>query len=101
MPAPEAGCLLCGSTWGDYYEEIDGKREFFCCDICALQYRAILEEARRFGEGGSVQALEIVGDRRGRTVRVRYRSGRSLRFWVAFNALGGLRATRSLGDDLA
>ncbi|MCI4369568.1 MAG: TA0938 family protein, partial [Thermoplasmata archaeon] len=44
--------MLCGSTWGDYYEEIDGKREFFCCDICALQYRAILEEARRFGEGG-------------------------------------------------
>ncbi len=31
----EAGCALCGSTWGNYWREVEGANRFFCCSLCA------------------------------------------------------------------
>jgi len=32
----DSGCALCGATWGNYYEEIDGEKLFFAAK-CVLQ----------------------------------------------------------------
>jgi hypothetical protein len=34
-------CALCGETWGEWPEEVEGRRLNFCCDACAHAYRAI------------------------------------------------------------
>lgn len=31
----EAGCALCGSSWGNYWRETEGANRFFCCSLCA------------------------------------------------------------------
>ncbi len=31
----DAGCALCGSTWGNYWREVEGANRFFCCSLCA------------------------------------------------------------------
>lgn len=31
----EAGCALCGSSWGNYWRTVEGANRFFCCSLCA------------------------------------------------------------------
>lgn len=31
----DAGCALCGSSWGNYWRETEGANRFFCCSLCA------------------------------------------------------------------
>ena len=31
----DAGCALCGSSWGNYWREVEGANRFFCCSLCA------------------------------------------------------------------
>lgn len=90
MEPPQAGCALCKATWGNYWEEVDGRRLFFCCEVCARQYRTIIEEAKRRKGWGSVDALEIHGDHRGRTCTA-IRGPDSYRFTVSFFDDGNLR----------
>ena len=55
----DTGCALCGSTWGDYYEEIDGQRLFFCCNLCAKGFTNIAEGIK--GAWGPFEVLTIDG----------------------------------------
>jgi hypothetical protein len=32
---------------GDYWEEIEGQRMFFCCDICAIEFRNMIDEIKK------------------------------------------------------
>ncbi|MHB8584506.1 MAG: TA0938 family protein [Thermoplasmatota archaeon] len=34
----EAGCALCGSSWGNYWQVVEGTNLFFCCSICGAAY---------------------------------------------------------------
>ena len=43
----EAGCALCGSSWGNWWEEAEGKRLFFCCSICAVAYQDAIRHVKR------------------------------------------------------
>jgi Ta0938 len=86
----QTGCALCGATWGDYWVDVDGKKLFFCCDVCATDYRTILAEAKKRKGWASVDNLEMEGDRRGRTCTVTF--GReSYRFMISFFDDGRLR----------
>lgn len=87
---PKAGCALCGATWGDYWDEVEGKKLFFCCDVCAKQYKAVLAEAKRRTGWDSLDSLEVHGDYRGRTCRVT-RGADSREFLIAFDEDGALR----------
>lgn len=40
---PREGCALCGSTWGDHWEAIEGVERFFCCSVCAAAYGNLVE----------------------------------------------------------
>ena len=86
----DRGCVLCGATWGDYWEEVDGKKLFFCCGVCATDYKTILAEAKKRKGWASMDRLEMEGDRRGRTCTVTL--GReSYRFMISFFDDGRLR----------
>ena len=84
------GCAICDSTWGNVWEEVEGQRMFFCCDLCHLQFRGLLERIKRDTGWNRIDALEVAGDRRGRTGVAT--SGRQVaRFTFAFNSEGALR----------
>lgn len=84
------GCAICDSTWGNVWEEVEGERRFFCCAVCAAQFKALLGRLRERTGWERIDALEISGDRRGRTV-VAARGEERFRCAVAFNAQGEIR----------
>jgi putative zinc binding protein len=83
------GCAICNSTWGNVWAEIEGERTFFCCDLCAAQYRSLIGRVKQETGWPTIDSLAIAGDRRGRTCDVA--SGdRTARFAFAFTSEGGL-----------
>jgi len=98
MGQRQAGCALCNATWGDYWEEVDGKRLFFCCEVCARQYETILVEAKRMTGWSSVDGLEMRGDYRGRECTVS-KGSRSHRFMISFFDDGKVRTVLDLGVE--
>jgi putative zinc binding protein len=90
MSSRAAGCTICGATWGDYWEEVDGKKFFFCCEVCAKQYRNLLDEVKIRTRWDSVDALEMEGDYRGRVCRAS-RGSDSFKFLVNFFENGDVR----------
>jgi hypothetical protein len=90
MGEPRVGCALCGATWGDYWEEIEGKNLFFCCDVCAKQYKSILTETKKRTGWSSVEGLEMQGDHRGRVCKVT-RGAESFTFMISFFDDGKVR----------
>ena len=83
------GCAICNSTWGNVWAEVDGERLFFCCDLCVVQYRALIERIRQETGWSEIDAIEITGDRRGRTCTVVSGEARAA-FTFAFNPEGHL-----------
>jgi len=84
------GCAICDSTWGNVWEEVEGERMFFCCDLCRVQFRGLVDRIKRETGWERIDALEVTGDRRGRTCAAT--SGSEVaRFAFAFNSEGRLR----------
>jgi hypothetical protein len=96
----QAGCALCNATWGNYWEEVDGKNLFFCCEVCARQYKTIIGEAKRRKGWDSVDSLEMQGDYRGRTCKVTHGSD-AYRFTVSFFDDGRPRTFLDLDEGQA
>lgn len=90
MKVNYAGCAICDSTWGDLWEEVDGERLFFCCDLCVTQFRGLVDRIKTVNGWDHIDTLEIAGDRRGRTCRARSGPAEA-RFGFAFNSEGRLR----------
>jgi Ta0938 len=90
MDPPPEGCRWCGSTWGDVWEEVEGRRDFFCCGLCASEWRTLLGAIRRATRWPSVDRVELQGGRWGRGGRA-YRGAEQLEFRVVFTPEGRLR----------
>lgn len=84
------GCAICDSTWGNLWENVEGQRFFFCCDLCVLQFRSLVDRIKKEAGWDRIDSLDIAGDRRGRSCRA-VSSGESANFAFAFNSEGGLR----------
>ena len=91
-----AGCAICDSTWGNLWEDVDGERTFFCCPICAVQFRRLVERIKRETGWARIEDLEIAGDRRGRTCVARSED-RTVRVRFAFNPEGELLRFERVG----
>nr|WP_297215601.1 TA0938 family protein [Thermoplasma sp.] len=78
------GCALCGATWGDHHEEMFGEDLFFCCDICAAEFRNMIEKALQNTPINKIDELRINGNYRdGRHVVINNEKN-SLSFYVKF-----------------
>lgn len=93
--ADPSGCPICGSTWGDHWEEVDGTRTFFCCSICARQYLGLRERIRLSTGWPRLDRLVIEGDRRGRLCEATFGAQR-FRCRVAFDPSGEIRLFEGL-----
>ena len=86
----EKGCALCGSTWGDYYEEVEGERLFFCCDICAKEFKNMIKEVKVRTKWDKIDEIEIKGNfYTGRNCKVRSK-GWVYSFYVRFTDEGDI-----------
>jgi len=83
------GCAICGSTWGNVWAEVEGERLFFCCELCAVQYRGLIDRIKQETGWETIDSIDIAGDRRGRTCSVRG-GDREARFLFTFNSEGHL-----------
>lgn len=84
------GCAICDSTWGNVWEKVEGTRLFFCCSLCALQFRGLVERIKASTGWTRIDTIEIRGDRSGRTCRAGWKSS-TAEFSFAFNSEGKLR----------
>ncbi len=89
MKVPKEGCVICEASWGNYWAEIDGQRMFFCCDICANEFRNMVEEVKRRTGWKSIDEIKMTGDYRGRTCTAQSH-GSEYRFHVRFDSKGNL-----------
>jgi putative zinc binding protein len=94
------GCAICNSTWGNVWAEVEGERLFFCCDLCVVQYRHLIERIKRETGWSQIESIEIAGDRRGRTCEVVSGEARS-RFAFSFDPEGKLLRFVPSGDSVA
>jgi hypothetical protein len=85
-----AACAICDSSWGNLWEEVEGTRLFFCCEVCLVQFRNLVDRIKAETGWGTIDGVTIAGDRRGRTC-VAQRGAETYRCRVAFNAQGALR----------
>lgn len=99
MDPPTEGCPLCGSTWGNHWQDVDGASTFFCCELCAREWLAIRAEvARRTGWDG-IDRLSVEGNRWGRTGRAVHGDA-AYEFSFAFTPEGRLRRFAAVATDV-
>ncbi|BFH73013.1 TA0938 family protein [Sulfurisphaera javensis] len=92
----ETGCALCGATWGEYYEEIEGQRLFFCCDFCALEFKNMINEVKKRTCWERIDELTINGNYyTGRTCIAKHNE-KEYKFYVKFNEEGEIGTFKEL-----
>ena len=91
MDVPKEGCALCGATWGDYWAEVDGRKLFFCCDICARQYVNIVGEVKKRTGWAKLGDIKMEGNYRGR-ICTAFSGAESIRFMISFFENGDVRS---------
>ena len=89
------GCAICGSTWGNYWAEVEGEKMFFCCDICFIQFRNMINEVKRRTNWRTVDEIKIEGDYRGRECVARLENN-SYWFFVSFKSNGEIHRFNDL-----
>ena len=90
MKVPE-GCAICRSTWGNYWAEVEGQRMFFCCEICEVEFRNMIDEIKRRTGWKTIDEIEIAGDTRRRNCMAKS-DGLTYRFQIRFNSRGEIGA---------
>jgi hypothetical protein len=94
------GCAICNSTWGNVWAEVEGERLFFCCDLCVVQYRGLIDRIKQDTGWSQIDSMELAGDRRGRTCEVASGDAKE-RFVFAFNSEGGILRFQRAGPTPA
>jgi hypothetical protein len=85
------GCAICESTWGDYWEEVEGQRMFFCCEICAVQFKNMINEVKKRTGWESIGEIKIRGDYRGREVTALRNDSSAYKFLIRFGSKGEIQ----------
>jgi hypothetical protein len=83
------GCVTCGATWGDYWEEVGGQRMFFCCDVCAAEFKNLVKGVKDRTGWNEIDEIQMEGSYRGRLCSARRLDG-SYEFFVRFGDDGGV-----------
>ncbi|MFW9777800.1 MAG: TA0938 family protein [Candidatus Heimdallarchaeota archaeon] len=87
MKARKDGCALCGSTWGNFWFEIEGINRFFCCKVCAQSFKSLLRSIKESTGWPHITRLEISGDVYQRAVLAGFDEEEAL-FTVSFTSSG-------------
>ncbi len=60
---------------------------FFCCELCEIEFRNMIEEVKRRTGWKTIDEIEIAGDTRGRECTPTL-NGKPYRFQISFNSRG-------------
>jgi len=88
LKVPE-GCAICQSTWGDYWAEVEGQRMFFCCELCEIEFRNMIQQIKQRTGWQQIDEVQIMGDHRGRECTALSKNN-AYRFFIRFNSQGGI-----------
>jgi len=91
LRVPEKGCTLCEATWGDYWEDVEEQRMFFCCDICAVEFKNMIREVKNHTGWKSIDEIKMTGDYRGRDC-IALRNSEKYSFFIRFGSRGQVEA---------
>ena len=81
----DAGCALCGSSWGNYWRETEGANRFFCCSLCADAWENAVAKVKETSGWPRVDFL-FLDEQRGNEADGRARcADREVRFFLAGN----------------
>jgi hypothetical protein len=81
----DAGCALCGSSWGNYWRVTEGVNRFFCCSLCADAWENAVAKVKERTGWPRVDFL-FLDDMRGLEADGRARHGdQEVRFFLAGN----------------
>jgi hypothetical protein len=89
LKLPEEGCVLCEATWGNYWAEVERQRMFFCCDICEIEFRNMVNEVKRRTGWKKIDEIKITGDHRGRQC-IAIGGNNSFHFFIRFDSQGAI-----------
>ena len=53
---------MCDATWGEHWDEVDGQRMLFCCDICAAAFKNMISAVKKANSWSRVDSLHIAGN---------------------------------------
>ncbi len=90
MKVQKDGCVICGSTWGDYWREIQGQRMFFCCDVCANEFSSMVSEVKKKTGWKTIDEIKMEGNYRGRVCEA-LSGSQSYVFFISFADDGSVR----------
>lgn len=86
-----SGCAICDSTWGGVVAEVEREEIFFCCAVCETQFRGLVDRVKSETGWPRIDAVEVAGDRRGRSCSATY-DGERLSFFIVFGVDGEVRS---------
>ena len=78
------GCALCDATCGEYWEEVEGQKMLFCCNICAAAFRNMVEAVKRANKWNGIDSLQITGNNISGRKCVATSSGSDFHYYVKF-----------------
>ncbi len=97
MKVHEQGCALCEATWGNYWAEVYGQKLFFCCEICAIQFKNMVNEVKRRTGWKNIEEIKIRGDYTGRECTA-LTEDYSYRFFIMFDSKGEIQTFAERND---
>ncbi len=90
MKVPE-GCAICQSTWGNYWAEVEGQKMFFCCELCEIEFKNMIQEVKKRTGWKSIDEIQIAGGTRGRQCKA-LSNGKAYSYQIRFNPQGAIAA---------
>jgi len=89
------GCAICESTWGNYWAEVEGQKMFFCCEICEVEFRNMVEEVKRRTGWKTIDEVRITGDQKGRECTA-LSGPQAFRYFIRFSSQGAIYTFREM-----
>ena len=88
-------CLICDSEWGNYWFEINEESIFFCCEICAMQYKNLHNTIQNEIGTKEFKILKMGGNTFRRSCEFQDKNGTIRNIEFRFNSKGNLNRLKS------
>ena len=84
-------CELCGSEWGDHWETVNSENLKFCCEICAIEYKNLIDSIDEDVKDNFDKIISITGNKYERICNVKLKENGVAQYRFNFNSIGELR----------
>ena len=75
--------------------DIDEEAQLFCCEICEVEFRNMIEEVKRRTGWKTIDEVRITGDQKGRECTARL-GLQAFRYFIRFSSQGAIDTFREM-----